>query len=337
MSSSRITLIVISLLVVFGTVGLLVRNASDRYASSDRLSVVTTLFPLSDMARAIGGTYADITLLLPPGVSPHNYEPTPADIMTIANADVFIYTGPFMEPWVADLLAGIDTSHMIVVDASAHAELHDEEDAEAHNETHEHTDEHDTPLLTEESGHEESDHDHGAHDPHIWLSPTNARIIAHDIGTALMQALPARESDLKTSRDAYITALDTVFSAYDTGLATCATRTMVYGGHYAFGYIADAFDLRYITAQGYSPDAEPSATDLATLTDIITNEGATAIFTNEMESPAIAETLARETGARVLLLNPAGNIGADARDAGTTFIDILDLNLTALREGLRCQ
>ena len=248
-------------------------------------------------------------------MSPHSYEPTPSDMLAIADADIFVYTGPFMEPWVEDILAGMDTGSMIIVDASAHADIHTEE---------EHADEAD-------------DHDHETGDPHIWLSPHNARIIAHDIGAALVQSLSQYTSDIENARDTYVATLDTIFEAYDTGLAQCETRTLVYGGHYAFGYIAEAFDLEYIAAQGYSPNAEPSAQDLATLSDIIERESATAIFTSELESPIIAETLARETGVNVLLLNPAGNIGKDAHDAGITFIDILKSNLTALHEGLRCE
>jgi zinc transport system substrate-binding protein len=319
MSNSRIIFILGLIIVIGGAFILFPKATHHGETETEKISVVTTLFPLYSIAQEIGGPYADVTLLLPPGVSPHNYEPTPSDILTIAKADVFIYTGPFMEPWAADILAGMDTSHMTILNASTHAAMahHEEEDAD--------------------EAHEEDDHDHEAGDPHIWLSPHNARAMAEDIGDAIAQALPQHTSEITSARDTYISTLDTVFEAYKTRLATCETRTLVYGGHYAFGYIAEAFDLEYIAAQGYSPDAEPSAQDLATLSDIITRENATAIFTGELESSAIADLLARETGAQVLLLNPAGNIGKDARDAGVTFIDILESNLATLREGLRCE
>jgi len=325
MSTSRITLIVVAFIIIVSTLIFGFQNTPNT-EPSEKLSVVTTLFPLYDMAREIGGAYTETTLLLPPGMSPHNYEPTPSDIMAITHADVFIYTGPFMEPWVADLLAGIDTSHMTIVNASAHADIHHEggEDEQAHE---------------SEAAHEaeEHDHDHEVGDPHIWLSPHNAHAIANDIGTALVEALPSHSVDIANARDAYLAKLDTVFTAYETGLSSCATRTIVYGGHYAFGYIAEAFGLHYVAAQGYSPDAEPSASALATLSDIIKKENATAIFTDALESPAIADTLARETGATVRILNPAGNIGKDARENGVSFISILETNLATLRAGLRCE
>ncbi|NTV22493.1 MAG: zinc ABC transporter substrate-binding protein [Candidatus Yonathbacteria bacterium] len=325
MSTSRLILIIVTLVIIFGALTFIIQNTSST-KPSEKLFVVTTLFPLYDMAREIGGTYTETTLLLPPGMSPHNYEPTPSDIMAITHADVFIYTGPFMEPWVADLLAGIDTSHMTIVNASTHADIHHEdgEDEQAHE---------------SEEAHEaeEHDHDHEAGDPHIWLSPHNAHVIANDIGTALVEALPSHSVDIANARDTYLAKLDAVFAAYETGLSSCDTRTIIYGGHYAFGYIAEAFDLHYVAAQGYSPDAEPSASALATLSDIVKKENATAIFTDALESPAIADTLARETGATVHMLNPAGNIGKDARDNGVSFITILETNLATLRAGLRCK
>lgn len=315
MSNHRTIFILILIIVIGGGFILFPKTTHHGESNPERMSVVTTLFPLYDMAREIDGTYADVTLLLPPGVSPHSYEPTPSDMLTIADADVFIYTGSFMEPWVDDILSGMDTSHMSIVDASTYATIEHHEENEG----------------------EETDHDHETGDPHIWLSPENTHAIAYAIGEALAHADSDHTNEIANARDAYLSALDTTFEAYETGLAKCETRTLVYGGHYAFGYIAEAFNLSYRAAQGYSPDAEPSAQDLATLSNIITQEGATAIFTSELESRDIADMLARETGANVLLLNPAGNIGKDARDAGTTFIDILESNLTALREGLRCE
>jgi zinc transport system substrate-binding protein len=341
MSNSRIIFILGLIIVIGGAFILFPKATHHGETETAKISVVTTLFPLYSIAQEIGGPYADVTLLLPPGVSPHNYEPTPSDILTIAKADVFIYTGPFMEPWAADILAGMDTSHMTILNASTHAAM-------AHHE--------------EEDAHEEDNHEAG--DPHIWLSPDNAHQIVRDIQSAYEDVVQKKfgldENDLARDEEyahndreeeeglniiystrvhaaRYHAELADVFTAYDTELAECETRTLVYGGHYAFGYIADAFNLTYIAAQGYSPDAEPSAQDLATLSDIITKENATAIFTGELESAAIADMLARETGAQVLLLNPAGNIGKDARDADITFIDILESNLATLREGLRCE
>lgn len=340
MSHSHI-IFILALIIIVGGAFILFPKETPRgdQDTSHAVSVVTTLFPLYSMAQEIGNTHADVTLLLPPGTSPHSYEPTPSDMLAIAEADVFIYTGPFMEPWVADVLSGMDTSDMEIVDASANVEVHRGE-ADIHEEHgHEHGDEHEHEDHEEDARGEHDDHDHHHEegDPHIWLSPSNALIIARDIGDAIARAYPEHASDIESARDAYIAKLNDVFTRYTETLLPCETRTLVYGGHYAFGYMAEAFDLTYVTAQGYSPDAEPTAANLATLVDIIEHENATAIFTNTLESPAIAETLARETGARVLLINPAGNVGKDIRDAGTTFIDILESNLSALSEGLRCE
>lgn len=352
MSNSRIIFILAFIVIIGGGFILFPKATHHGEHASDTVSVVTTLFPLYDMAHEIGGEDVDVSLLLSPGVSPHSYEPTPSDMLTIANADMFIYTGPFMEPWVEDILAGMDTSNMIIVDASAHANMHTEEDEGDHEHEEEYEDKHEHENHTEEIYEHEDEHEHSHEegDPHIWLSPDNAHQIVRDIQSAYEDVVQKKFGELDEEEESmniiyrtraraarYHSELGAVFTAYDTGLAECETRTLVYGGHYAFGYIAEEFNLEYVAAQGYSPNAEPSAADLATLSDIITKENATAIFTSELESPIIAETLARETGVNVLILNPAGNIGKDARDAGITFIDILQNNLTALREGLRCE
>ena len=135
---------------------------------NERIEVVATLFPQYDFARQIAGARADVTLLLPPGVESHAYEPTPADIIRINQADVFLYTGAYMEPWAQKLIEGLD-GDVQVVDVSAHV-----------------------PLEEESHDHEGHDHDgHGGFDPHIWTNPQNAKVMVDNIAAALSAADPA--------------------------------------------------------------------------------------------------------------------------------------------------
>lgn len=152
---------------------------------NERIEVVATLFPQYDFARQIAGARADVTLLLPPGVESHAYEPTPADIIRINQADVFLYTGAYMEPWAQKLIEGLD-GDVQVVDVSAHV-----------------------PLEEESHDHEGHDHDgHGGFDPHIWTNPQNAKVMVDNIAAALSAADPAGSGLFMTNAADYKAQLD---------------------------------------------------------------------------------------------------------------------------------
>lgn len=305
-----------------------------------KLSVVTTLFPLYDFAKAIGGEYAEVTLLLPPGVESHSFEPKPSDIVRINQSDVFVFTGSAMEPWADDVRRGIKSS-VSVVDASQGIELMKEseemEEAEESEEMdHEHEGE--SEHADHSSDHEEAEehHHHGGADPHIWLDFENAARMMQAIAEAMMAKDPKNADAYRRNAEAYRLALDTLDESYRSGLANCETRTVVYGGHYAFGYLAKRYNLQYMSAQGFSPDSEPTAKDLIALTEQVKMQRIGAVFYEELASPKIAETIARETGAQLLLLNAAHNIGRDDVEKGTTFLDIMGENRENLRIGLGC-
>ncbi|MFH1029100.1 MAG: zinc ABC transporter substrate-binding protein [Pseudomonadota bacterium] len=164
----------------------------DNKDSSKKITVVTTLFPLYDFARIIGGDKANVTLLLPPGVEAHSFEPKPADLVTISKADVFVYTNAAMEPWATKLLNGVAPPALRIVDASTGA----------------------TMLTTEKDSNEEKghgghideghDHDHaGGIDPHLWLDFKNAMIMVDNLTAAFIAKDPANESYYKANATTY--------------------------------------------------------------------------------------------------------------------------------------
>jgi zinc transport system substrate-binding protein len=274
-----------------------------------KLKVVTTLFPLFDMAKHVGAGHADVSLLLPPGVDAHTFEPRPSDVVTISEADIFVYAGKFMEPWVEDIIKGAARNNLIIVDASQGTNMipgvfHDEDEPP------------------------------GSLDPHIWLDFDNAKTMV----TSIARALEARDS---TNRNQYesraadyrlqLTELD---SLYRVTLAACKNHTVIYAGHYAFGYLARRYGLEYLAAQGVSPDAEPTAQDLTRLVDQIRKDSVKYVFYEELTSPKIAQTIAAETGAKMLLLNAAHNLTRDQFARGLTFFDILRQDLDNLKTGL---
>ena len=298
--------------------------------ASGKISVVTTLFPQYDFAKAIGGDKVDVTLLLPPGVEAHAYEPKPSDITKINNANIFVYTGEFMEPWAHDIIEGA-TKNVKVVDASNGIELMKEEEGDEHEEEHEH----------EEADHHESEeghhHHHGGVDPHIWLDFENAEIMAENIAKALQEVDLENAEFYQENLKIYKQKLSNLDDEYKNTLSTCPSKSIVYGGHYAFGYMAKRYGLSYTAAQGFSPDSEPTAKDMIALVEQIKNENIDYIFYEELTSPKIAETLANETNTKMLPLNGAHNLAKEDYESGASFISIMEENLKNLSVGLDCQ
>lgn len=296
--------------VVLAVWGVILRNQMREPEKNGKLTVIATLFPTYDFAKAIGGDKVEVSLLLPPGVEPHSFEPKPSDVARIDSADVFVYTGKFMEPWAEDIIGGSDMKGR-TVDASAGIDPVKDDDAEAS--------------------------EHGGVDPHIWLDFGNAKIMAADIAQAFESADPGNADYYQANLENYQRQLDQLDAEYSGILATCQSRTIVYGGHYAFGYLAKRYGLDYEAAEGLAPDAEPSASDLAALVDQIRKEKIGYVFYEELASPKIAETLAQETGAKLLLLNGAHNVSKDDLESGVSYLSIMEDNLKNLMIGLDCQ
>lgn len=286
-----------------------------------KIQIVTTLFPLYDFAKHIGKDKVEVSLLLPPGVEAHSFEPKPSDIATINQADIFIYTGKFMEPWAEDIIKGLTGENITVVDSSSGINLMKEEEHES-----EHANEHE----------EEHGHEHEGVDPHIWLDFDNDQKIIQTITTALSEKDPANTASYQKNADEYQKKLVSLDEEYKKTLAQCKMKEIVYGGHYAFGYLANRYGLTYLAAQGVSPDAEPTAQDLIQLVEQIKKDDIKYVFYEELTSPKIAETLANETKTQLLLLNAAHNVSKENFEKNVSFLSIMEDNLINLKIGLQC-
>lgn len=285
-----------------------------------RVAIVTSLFPLYDFARNIGQDNADVTLLLPPGVEAHSFEPRPADVVRINKADIFIYTGKFMEPWVDAFVKSVTNKSLLVVDSSTDVKLISQSDK--------------FPDEDEHVGHQHV----GAMDPHIWLDFSNAQKMVNNICGAMIKKDPQKKDFyLKNAAD-YNYKLSRLDEEYRTTLTGCKYHTVMYGGHFAFGYMAKRYNLTFISAyKGFTPDSEPTPKNMAELIEKIKQSGIKYLYFEELISPKVAEALAKETGAELLSLNGAHNVSKDAITRGDTFISIMQKNLENLKKGLECQ
>lgn len=321
MAKLRILLILMALLTLSLSSGCARSQESKGERRSGRLIVVATLFPLYDFAKNIAGNCADVTLLLPPGMEPHSFEPTPADMLMLNRADIFIYTNRYMEPWAEKLLKGAQSSRLLVLDASHGVRFMDssidDDDVNKHGKGSK-------PGIQ------------GA-DPHIWLDFSIAQKMVDTIAAAFSAKDPANTDIFTRNAEAYKARLEELDRSYRKRLADCRKKVFISGGHYTFGYLAKSHGLKYSAAYGFSPDAEPTARNLAVITTMLRHEGLDHLFYEELLNPRIADTLAKETGATLLKLHGGHNISKEEFNANRTFIELMERNLDSLSTGLQCQ
>ncbi len=287
--------------------------------ATNKLKVVTTLFPLYDFAKHIGGEKVDVTLLLPPGVESHAFEPRPSDIKRIEDSDIFIFTNKFMEPWVGGLLKGINTRNFIIVDTSKGVKLLQRSGI--------HGDEEYTHLV-----------DAGSPDPHIWLDFSNAIKMVDTITAAFIAKDPQNKDYYAKNSHEYDKRLDELEKKYENALSRCDKRVIIHAGHFAFGYLAKKYRITYVSAyKGFSPDAEPTPKRLVEIANNVRRYGVKYIYYEELVLPKVADVIAKETGCSLLMLNGAHNVTKEQMESGVTFIALMERNLENLEVGLQCR
>jgi zinc transport system substrate-binding protein len=273
--------------------------------------IVTTIYPLYDLARQVGGDKVDVLLLVPPGAEPHEFEPKPSDIEAMTRASLFIYIGADMEPWAKSVLNGLGMPVRTLEAESVSSLLSSQEEGGG---------------ITQAGG----------YDPHIWLDVGNDEKIVTAIAEQLAAIDPANAPTYNTNADTEITALEQLDSDYRAGLADCRLREFITGGHAAFGYLANRYNLTEVSAYGLSPNAEPSLQHISDLATIAKQKRIKVIYFETLVSPKMAQTLASEVGATTAVLVPGDNVLKEQIDARLTLIELMRQDLAALRQGLEC-
>jgi len=276
-------------------------------APSGQIRVVASFYPLYEFARQVGGERVSVSSLVPTGVEPHDWEPSPREVVQIYQADLFLYNGAGLEPWADRLVKELGGKSPVVVKATEGMTLRRAEEGSK-----------DSPL-----------------DPHVWLDPLLAKQQVQAISTALQRLDPDHAQTYATNADAYLRQLDQLHQEYLEGLRDCRSRTLV-TTHASFGYLAARYGLTQVAISGLTPEAEPSPGRLAQLARELKARGVTAVYTEPLVSPAVADALAREIGAQVLVLNPIEGLTPAEEAQGKDYLSLMRDNLATMRKGLRC-
>ncbi|MDR6123598.1 zinc transport system substrate-binding protein [Bacillus sp. SLBN-46] len=275
---------------------------------SKKLQIVTTFYPMYFFAQKVAGNSANVELLVPNGVEPHDWEPTAKDMARIQDSDVFIYNSHYFETWTDKVLKSINDSHLNVVEASKWIDLMD--------------------ALASEEGEEE--HNHSSKDPHVWLSPVLAQQEVNTIAKALEHADPKNKDQYEKNAKALISELADLDRLYKETIDNAKKKEFV-TQHAAFGYLAKQYGLTQIPIAGLSPDVEPTLGKLAELTELTKKKNVKIIYFEEMTSSKVAQTLAKEIGAKTEVLNPLEGLSKEEQKEGLDYIDVMKKNLEVLK------
>ncbi|WP_334100216.1 metal ABC transporter substrate-binding protein [Anaerotignum faecicola] len=299
---------------------------------TDKLSIVTTIFPEYDWVREILGDKADnaeITMLLDNGVDLHSYQPTADDIVKISDCDLFIYVGGESDEWVEDALRNAANGNMKVINLLEVLgdSVKTEEIVEGmQEEEHEHED-------AEEHEHEEEV------DEHVWLSLKNAKMLVRVISKALQELDPNNKDIYAANADAYVKKLSALDAEYQTAVDAASNKTILFGDRFPFRYLVDDYGLRYYAAfVGCSTETEAGFETISFLAKRVDELKLPCVLTIEGAQHKIAETIVRNTTAknqRVLTMDSMQSTTSKDVKNGTTYLSVMEKNLSVLKEVLR--
>lgn len=294
--------------------GLTACSGSKKQKDTDKLSIVTTLFPDYDFARQIAGDKADVTLLLDPGVEAHAYDPSPADIITINKADLFVYTGDNMEPWVVSIIDSLEKDSVTVVDASTGISLVK------------------SAKIVEEG---EEARTSLEYDPHIWTSPKNALTMINTILEAIIKADPENEDYYRKNAEAYSAQIRELDTEFQEIAAKAKYNTIYFGGRFALIYFVQEYGLAYMSAfDSCSSETEPSAKLITNIIEAMKKSGAKIVYYEELADPKAAQTIAEEIEGSTLLLHSCHNVSAKDMKNQVTYVSLMKQNAENLKTGL---
>jgi zinc transport system substrate-binding protein len=270
--------------------------------AAGRPTVVASFYPLAWVAEHVAAPGTHVVDLTPAGAEPHDLELTPHDLETLQDADLVLYLGHGFQPAVEKAVESRSGPSLDLL-ATQKLRPSGEEGLTA--------------------------------DPHVWLDPVLYEQVVEQVRGALAEADPNDASAFTANARSFEKRIQGLDGDYRTGLAQCA-RNIIVTSHAAFGYLAQRFGLTQEPISGLSPDAEPTPDRLASLKDLVERDGVTTIFTEELVSPKVAETLAQETGATTAVLNPLESLTTQEIADGEDYVSVMRDNLVTLRGALGC-
>ncbi|MEK7148521.1 MAG: zinc ABC transporter substrate-binding protein [Patescibacteria group bacterium] len=303
----KLVFIVIIFAVASGVLFLLSSRAPQSDTENGGIRIVASFYPLSYVAKAIGGDFVTVRNLVPAGVEPHDFQPSPRDLVEIGNADILLYNGASLEPWIKSWEQGNTPRPKRIVNMA-------------------------NALKGQGVNFIKSD---GVIDPHFWLDPVIMKSETEIIRDVLIQIDPAHKDMFNDNSSRLYDSLGLLDLRFREGLSMCASRDVVVL-HKAFNYLARQYGFSAISIVGISPDAEPSSKELARIIELVRAKGVKHIFSETVASPKFSDLIAREVGGTTLLINTIESLTPNEVQLGEDYISKMETNLNNLRKAMSC-
>lgn len=247
--------------------------------NSDKLKVSVSFDAMKEFVEAVGKDKVAVSVIVPTGIEPHDFEPKAQDLAKLTKAKIFVYSGLGMESWAEKAISSANNSELITVEASKGIDAIEIADADEHQD-------------------EDTTHEHGQIDPHTWLSLKNAQIEVNNIKEALIKADPENKDYYEQNCNEYVAQLEALYAEYNEKIQSASHKNFV-TGHSAFAYLCRDFNLQQNSVEDVFAEGEPTPKKLAGLIDYCKEHNVKVIFAEEMASPEVSQTLANEVGAQV--------------------------------------
>ncbi|MBC9785021.1 zinc ABC transporter substrate-binding protein [Heliobacterium chlorum] len=278
-----------------------------------KIQVVSSFYPMYEFTQQVGGEKVEVTNLVPPGAEPHDWEPSPQDMVKVSKARMLIYNGGGFEGWIEKVSQASNNPNLVLVDTSKGIEM--------------------LPGENSDDGDHEASHQHGKNDPHFWLDPNLVKIQVENIKRALVDLDPDNKDYYEANAKAYQDKLDRLDGEFKEIVSKAPSKELI-TTHSAFSYLAHRYGLHQVSIMGISPDAEPKPAELARIAAYAREHKVKYIFFETLVSPKVGEALAREVKADTLVLNPIEGLTEDEQKQGLDYITVMKQNLENLKKAL---
>lgn len=289
-------------------------NDNDSFTDSNKLKIVTSIFPYYDFAKNIAGDKAEIKLLLSPGSEPHDYEPTPSDIVAIEKCDIFIYNGGESDKWVDSVLETLENTDVTVLKMMDCV-----------------------PLIEDDSHHHDEAHsDDCSFDEHIWTSIRNSQVLCEKIKSAMTKQDTTNADFYKSNAENYISQLQSLDNDMIEIAENKMRDTIVFGDRFPMLYFFNDYGLNHKAAfPGCNSETEPSLEVVTELTNYVKDNSIPAVYYLEFSNGNTANLISEGTKAKALQVSSCHNVTKKDFESGASYISLMENNISSFKEALQ--
>ncbi|MGA2967806.1 MAG: zinc ABC transporter substrate-binding protein [Candidatus Levyibacteriota bacterium] len=299
-------IILLGALILIVAAVLLFNFGSVEKTNNGKLQVAASFYPMYFFVSRIGGDKADVISITPASAEPHDYEPTTQDLVSIQNSNMLVLNGGALEAWGNKIKSQLPANVLVVTAGEGLANKQLDENGQI------------------------------IQDPHVWLDPILAKKEVTMIEKGFEKIDPKNASYFQANAKKLDSELDILNIEYSHAFANCVQKDFV-TSHAAFGYLGAQYGIAQIPISGVSPDEEPSTQKMVEITNLVKARNIKVIFFESLVSPKLSDTIANETGAKAMVLDPIEGLTKDEIQNGQNYLTIMRQNLNNLRIALQCQ